>query len=110
MEIKSKIWFEIDGQPVMGSGKLKLLLAIDETGSISEASKHIGMSYKKAWKLVKTMNESYGEPLVEKSTGGKGGGGTLLTEKGKKIITTYTRIKSEIHTKIDELSAEIIHL
>ncbi len=107
MEIKSKIWFEIDGQAVMGAGRLKLLRAIEATGSITEASKKLEMSYKKAWKLVKLMNESCGTPLLEKTTGGKGGGGTVLTAKGQELMQQYQEVKSQLHTKIDELAKDL---
>ena len=110
LDIKSKIWFEIDGQAIMGSGRLKLLQAIETTGSISEAAKMLDMSYKKAWKLVKLMNEGFGKPLVQRTIGGKGGGGTILTDDGRLLIEQYTNIKTQIYAKIDELKADLDNL
>jgi molybdate transport system regulatory protein len=107
MVIKSKIWFEIDGKPFIGAGRIKLLMAIDQTGSITEAAKSVEMSYKKAWKLIHSMNELSAQPLVLKTTGGKGGGGTMLTPYAHQVIKTYIDCKSEIHQKIDEVSVHL---
>src|SRR5438034_10338212 len=66
----------------LGPGKVDLLALIDETGSIREAAGRMGMSYMRAWTLIKTMNACFQEPLVVASRGGKAGGGAALTEAG----------------------------
>src|SRR6476619_5239667 len=66
----------------MGPGKADLLRAIEQTGSISAAARALGMSYRRAWLLVDTMNQCFRAPLVEAEAGGKRGGGARLTRVG----------------------------
>lgn len=73
----------------MGPGKADLLEAIAATGSISAAGRRMGMSYRRAWMLVETMNTSFTEPLVHAAKGGPHGGGAALTEAGVDILKRY---------------------
>jgi len=73
----------------LGPGKVDLLALIGETGSIREAAERMGMSYMRAWTLVKTMNACFREPLVVASRGGKERGGAVLTETGRKALKLY---------------------
>ncbi len=86
MEIRSRIWIEKDGEPFIGFGRIKLLKMVDDKMSINAAAKELKMSYKKAWKLLNEMNLMTEKPIVIKNIGGKDGGGTVLTEYGKKLI------------------------
>lgn len=79
----------------MGPGKADLLRAITETGSISAAARQMEMSYRRAWLLVDTMNQSFRTPLVETATGGNHGGGARITEFGKDILDRYQRMESK---------------
>lgn len=72
----------------IGPGRADLLELIVETGSISEAAKRMGMSYKRAWGLVQALNEGFGAPLVEASRGGKEQGASL-TEAGREVLERY---------------------
>ena len=72
-----------------GPGKAQLLRGIRDTGSISSAGRAMGMSYKRAWELVGTLNAMFRDPLVVKSRGGPGGGGALLTSAGREVIDLY---------------------
>lgn len=74
---------------LLGPGKADLLEAIAATGSIRSAAKTIGMSYMRAWSLVRTMNESFREPLVEPVRGGAGHGGAVVTPLGCEIFELY---------------------
>ena len=74
----------------LGPGKVELLVLLDETGSISEAAKHMKMSYMKAWSLIQTM-----KPLVESTRGGQTGGGAKLTEGGHKAIALYQKMERD---------------
>ena len=67
----------------IGPGKADLLQAIEETGSISAAARSMGMSYRRAWLLIDTMNQCFREPVVDTATGGKGGGGAQITPFGR---------------------------
>lgn len=73
----------------MGPGKADLLEAIAATGSISAAARQLGMSYRRAWLLVDTMNRCFERPLVQTATGGSRGGGARVTELGQDVIRRY---------------------
>lgn len=79
----------------LGPGKIELLEAIDATGSITAAARQLGMSYRRAWMLVETMNQCFKRPVVDAETGGKRGGGTRLTDVGKDVVRHYRDIEEE---------------
>ena len=80
---------------VFGPGKAALLESIEQTGSILAAGKAMGMSYKRAWQLVETMNRLFREPVVERMRGGADRGGARLTETGMQALALYRRIQDE---------------
>ena len=81
---------------VFGPGVYNLLIAIDRTGTLKEASQQLGMSYRYAWGLIKKAEEKLGEPLVDASKGGKlGGGSSTITETGAKYIKDFERIQDQ---------------
>ncbi|KMP12054.1 LysR family transcriptional regulator [Candidatus Nitromaritima sp. SCGC AAA799-C22] len=82
-------------QIALGPGKVDLLEAIDRMGSISRAARELGLSYRRAWTLVDTMNRCFKSVLVEGSAGGKKGGGAHLTPLGKKIAKLYRTMESK---------------
>src|SRR5262245_47352769 len=75
---------------IVGPGKIELLKAVRDTGSISAAARHMGMSYKRAWYLLDTLNKGFHQPVFEASPGGRGGGGARLTALGETLIASYT--------------------
>lgn len=89
MKTSIKIRLKQHEKIAMGPGKADLLAAIGEQGSISAAGRVMGMSYKRAWDLVKTMNESFNEPLVSTAKGGPHGGGAEMTPLGHRILAHY---------------------
>jgi len=96
MEIKAKIWLEIAGKPVIGEGRAQLLELIDETKSISESAKRMGISYRYAWGTIKEIEDNLGKSIIVSSRGGAGGGGkTELTEEGKALLREF-REKEEL--------------
>ncbi len=84
-----------DGTIVLGPGKADLLEAIARTGSIRAAAGELGMSYMRAWTLVRTMNEAFRAPLVEKVRGGSEQGGAQLTESGRKVLSLYRKMEEK---------------
>jgi molybdate transport system regulatory protein len=80
----------------MGPGKADLLEAIRDTGSISAAGRKLGMSYRRTWLLVDTMNRCWARPLVEATPGGGQGRGTRLTETGLEILAAYRALEAAI--------------
>jgi molybdate transport system regulatory protein len=79
----------------VGPGKVDLLEAIGATGSISGAARSLGMSYRRAWLLVDTMNRCFRTPVVQAEAGGKRGGGAQLTRLGEQVIRRYRRIERD---------------
>src|SRR5437879_11554685 len=77
----------------VGPGKIDLLDAIGATGSITAAARSLGMSYRRAWLLVDTMNRCFRSAVVEAEAGGKRGGGTRLTASGEEVVRNYRRIE-----------------
>jgi len=78
----------------VGPGKIALLEAVANTGSITAAAKLLGMSYRRAWLLVDTMNRCFKSRVVETEAGGNRGGGTRLTALGAEVVRSYRRIES----------------
>ncbi|MEL6768433.1 MAG: winged helix-turn-helix domain-containing protein [Pseudomonadota bacterium] len=81
------------GRGMLGPGKADLLALIDETGSISAAGRAMGMSYKRAWTLVSTLNDMFAEPLVDRARGGTQGGGAALTKTGREVLAHYRALE-----------------
>jgi len=93
----------------IGPGKIRLLEAIRDTGSITQAGISLGMSYRRAWLLVDDMNNCFREPVISTQAGGTHGGGAALTAFGARLIDQYLAIEAEAHTatasRLNELEA-----
>jgi molybdate transport system regulatory protein len=98
------IWMTVGGENLGGPGRIALLAKIGECGSITQAAKAIGMSYKAAWDAIDAMNNLAGEPLVERVAGGKGGGGTRLTARGAQLVANFRLIEREHRGFVERLS------
>jgi molybdate transport system regulatory protein len=96
--LESSLWFQKAENRFLGSDRIALLEQVEALGSITSAAKAVGISYKTAWHLVNMMNNLAEKPLVERMTGGKGGGGTVLTNEGKAVIEQF-RVVQEEHRK-----------
>ena len=101
-KIKSRIWIEADGNILLGEGRVNLLKAIDEEGSLSKAAKVLGMSYKKAWSLIDAVNKRAEKPVTASSIGGKGGGGAQLTDYGKSLVHAFETINENCWKFLDQ--------
>jgi molybdate transport system regulatory protein len=93
--VRARLWIEGPQGGFLGIGKVSLLEAIVEKGSISQAAKLMNMSYKRAWQLVEEMNALSNSPFVITETGGAHGGGTRLTERGFAAIKTYRALEKQ---------------
>src|SRR5207245_2866677 len=89
--IRVSIVFESGAR--IGPGKAKLLESIRDTGSISAAARDMGMSYKRAWVLLDSINQAFTEPVTTAAPGGVGGGGAILTAFGVEVLERYRRIQ-----------------
>jgi len=91
-KVRGNIWIESEGGALIGVGRMRLLEQIEELGSITAAAKAMKMSYRQAWELVDSMNTQAKQALVETTAGGIGGGGTRVTNEGKKAIKLYKKL------------------
>ncbi len=87
--LRGRLWIEGPEGTFLGYGRVVLLERIRDHGSISAAARSMEMSYRHAWKLVDSMNRQSRQPVVEKTTGGRGGGGALVTETGIRAIDCF---------------------
>ena len=94
--LKLKIMLFCGAHTAMGPGKAELLEAILREGSISAGARAMGMSYRRAWLLVDTMNRSWTNPLVETSVGGGGRGGARLTPFGEEVLKAYRALEAHL--------------
>jgi molybdate transport system regulatory protein len=96
----------VKGERAFGPGKAELLERIASEGSISKAAKAMDMSYSRAWQLVDQMNNHFRKPLVESSTGGRKGGGAVVTTAGKDILTLFRKMEDKLKGDADTFFAE----
>ena len=89
---------DLDEDRAVGPGKIRLLEAIRDTGSITKAGIALGMSYRRAWLLVDDMNNCFREPVVAAHAGGRRGGGAALSPFGRSLIDQYRAIEAEAHS------------
>ena len=75
--------------PALGPGKVELMARIDATGSISAAARAMGMSYRRAWQLVESLNRTFNRPVVTTAVGGAHGGGARVTPFGRRLAVRY---------------------
>ncbi len=79
----------------LGPGKIRLLQAVTETGSISGAARRMKISYRRAWLMIDTLNKGFPSVLVEANAGGDRGGGARLTERGHAVLEQYLRLQAQ---------------
>jgi molybdate transport system regulatory protein len=97
-----KFWMSNkDGEHAIGDGRLQLLMAIHELGSLRAAAEKLEISYRKAWGDLEVTEEILGFPLIEKKRGGKDGGTTTLTEDGRILISAYAEFRKEFQETIN---------
>ena len=95
--------------PAMGPGKAALIEAIERSGSISGAAREMEMSYRRAWQLVEAINTSFREPLIVTATGGKQGGGAVVSDLGREVVKRFREMEIKasraIATEITDFSS-----
>jgi molybdate transport system regulatory protein len=94
VELHGALWLTAGGETLGGSDRVALLRAVDEHGSITQAARAVTMSYKTAWDAIHTMNRLAGAALVERNAGGQRGGGSSLTELGRKLVGHFEQIEA----------------
>jgi len=99
--LRSKVWLEVGGHPVMGEGRMVMLQAIHRHGSIIEASRETGIPYRKMRGAIRDMEKIIGRPLVKAYRGGDDGGGAVLTVDAHWLIDSFQRFSSGLQKEAD---------
>jgi len=100
--VNGSLWIEGNGTRFFGPGPVELLQLIEETGSINQAAKKMGMSYKKAWEIVSRLNEIVGSAMVITATGGEKGGGSTISEEARQLIEYYQSLRERFRKFIEQ--------
>lgn len=101
MQVRSKVWLEVDGQPFLGDGRYRLLLAVEGCGSINAAARELGISFRKAWAQLAAMEAHAPFPLLDRRTGGKAGGATTLTDEAHHLLEAFGRLREAVNRDAD---------
>ena len=110
MKIDCRIYIRDDeGNKVLGRGPCELLERVERCGSLNAASKEMGMAYSKAYRIIKGAELALGFPLLERTTGGRNGGGSLVTETGRECIRRYSLLDEKINRFAEEEFQRAVH-
>jgi len=102
VKIGFKVWLDNNGK-AFGDGPYELLKQVEVTRSLHQAANQMGMSYSKAWRLIRTLEERLGFVLLERKTGGLSGGGSQVTSKGKTLMNHYKRFRKEVEKDLEKI-------
>ena len=105
--VRGKLWIEGPEGTFLGYGRVVLLERIARHGSISAAARSMKMSYRHAWKLGDSMNRQSRTPLVVTATGGKGGGGTVLTDAGRRAVAAFRSAWDALETFLEKRTGRL---
>ena len=105
--VKGSLWIESTDERFFGPGRVELLEYIDEMGSINQAAKQMGMSYKKAWEMVNSLNAQTKRPFVLTQTGGERGGGAIITDEAKELIHYYHHLRQRFQAFLEEETKQL---
>jgi molybdate transport system regulatory protein len=106
MKVKSNVWLEIEGQVVLSLWRIRLLEAIQETGSISKGAEVMDIPYRRAWEKIHQSEERLGIKLVKTQVGGSGGGGAQLTPECLEFIQKYHTMISGVNALLQKRFSE----
>lgn len=106
-KICSKVWFEAGGEHVFGAGLARLLENIDTLGTLQAAAVLSGMSYRYAWDLIKTAEKHLHSSLIERHAGSTGGGGSVLSAKGRSMLASFRQINNEVAKFADQRFSQL---
>lgn len=106
LTVGADLWLTLNGHPLAGARRVALLAEIARVGSITQAAKAVGLSYKGAWNAIEDMSNLAGEPLLERLVGGKGGGSTRLTARGAKLVHNFELIRLEHARFVERLNRQ----
>lgn len=102
MRLAYKIWLDNNGK-AFGEGPYELLARVESTGSLSRAAAGMGMSYNKAWRLIRTLEARLGFPLLVRRTGGVAGGGSQVTPQARRLMQQYAALREDVQETLARL-------
>lgn len=102
MKISYKLWLDNEGK-AFGEGPVELLKRVAATESLNEAASQMGMSYSKAWRLIRTIEERLGFALLERTVGGLAGGGSRITPRAQDLVQRFELLKKEAGDAIEQI-------
>ena len=102
MKIGYKVWLDNNGK-AFGDGPYELLRRVEKMMSLHQAANQMGMSYSKAWRLIRTLEERLGFALLERKVGGQSGGGSQVTPKGKDLMNHYERFRRDVEKGLEKI-------
>ena len=100
-QLRSKLWLEVNGHPVIGEGRMAMLEAIDRHGSIKQASLETGIAYRKMRGAIREMESILGRSMVMAFRGGKDQGGANLTAEAHELMAFYTKLADSLQKEMD---------
>lgn len=106
LAVRSKLWLEVDGRPLLGTGRERLLRLIAADGSISAAARALQIPYRKAWSHLQSMEKSFGCRLVVRSKGGSRGGRAVLTDEALALLERFDAMQRGVRAFVDGRFAE----
>lgn len=106
LSVGAELWLSLDGHPLAGDRRVALLAEIARVGSITQAAKAVGFSYRGAWNAIEDMANLAGEPLLDRMVGGKGGGYTRLTARGEKLVRNFEMVRHEHARFVERLNRQ----
>jgi len=102
MKIVYKVWLDSNGK-AFGEGPYRLLRNVERTGSLWKAATEMGMSYSKAWRLMRHLEKRLTFPLLERYTGGASGGGSRITPKARDLLDRYEKFQKDVNGALDRI-------
>lgn len=107
LQVRSKIWLEVDGEPVFGQGRGELLRLIQKNGSTNAAAKEMGIPYRKAWTYIDAMEKRLGFLLVSRQKGCVGGGESTLSPQAVSLLEKFHALKKDFNDKVNRKFTEL---
>ncbi len=102
MKVGYKVWLDNNGK-AFGDGPCELLRRVGQTQSLHRAAGQMGMSYSKAWRLIRILEGRIGFTLLKRKVGGQSGGGSQVTPQGRSLMNHYERFRKEVEKDLEKI-------
>jgi len=109
-KVNGSLWIEFNENHFFGPGRVELLERIDQTGSINQAAKQMGMSYKKAWEMITMLNTQGKKPLVILRVGGESGGGSMITNEARELIFFHRQLRKRFAAFLERETKTLLYV